>query len=90
MFVQQNPASVISTSENQVGHTGAIELPHCHTVQEIATALKVSEETVRNIFQDMPGVIKITKGKRLRGKREYVTLRVPDAVIARYLRDASA
>jgi hypothetical protein len=57
------------------------EIPHCHTVQEIATALKLSEETVRRIFQDMPGVIKITKGKRLRGKREYVTLRIPSTVL---------
>jgi hypothetical protein len=66
-----------------------IELPHCHTVQEIAKAMKLSEETIRNIFQDRPGVIKITKGKRLRGKREYVTLRVPNTVLAAWLRETT-
>jgi hypothetical protein len=62
------------------------ELPHLHTVAEVAKAMKVSEQTVRNIFQDMPGVIRITKGKRLRSKRAYVTLRIPDAVLALYFR----
>jgi hypothetical protein len=47
-----------------------------------ASSLKLSDETVRNIFQDKSGVIKITKGKRLRGKREYVTLRVSETVLA--------
>ena len=65
-------------------------LPQCYTVQEIATSLKLSEETVRNLFQDRPGVIRITKGKRLRGKREYVTLRIPEPVLAAFLRESSA
>jgi hypothetical protein len=62
------------------------ELPHLHTVAEVAKAMKVSEQTVRNIFQDMPGVIRITKGKRLRSKRAYVTLRIPNDVLAGYFR----
>lgn len=63
------------------------EIPHLHTVAEVAKALKVSEQTVRNIFQDMPGVIRITKGKRLlRSKRAYVTLRIPNDVLAAYFR----
>lgn len=62
------------------------ELPHLHTVAEVAKAMKVSEQTVRNIFQDMPGVVRITKGKRLRSKRAYVTLRIPNDVLAAYFR----
>jgi hypothetical protein len=62
------------------------QIPHFHTVKEVAEAFKLSEQTIRNIFQDMPGVTKITKGKKLRGKREYTTLRIPDTVIADYLR----
>jgi hypothetical protein len=64
-----------------------LELPHCHTTQEIAKALKLSEKTVRSIFQDRPGVIKITKGRRLRGKREYYTLRITDTALAAWLRE---
>lgn len=62
------------------------ELPHLHTVAEVAKAMKVSEQTVRNIFQDLPGVVRITKGKRLRSKRLYVTLRIPNDVLAAYFR----
>jgi hypothetical protein len=65
-------------------------LPQCYTVQEIAISLKLSEETVRNLFQDRPGVIKISKGKRLRGKREYTTLRIPDTVVNSFLRETTA
>jgi len=65
------------------------ELPHTHTVQEIATAMKLSEETIRNIFKDRPGVIKIVKGKRLRGKRQYTTLRIPNTVLAAWLSETS-
>jgi hypothetical protein len=65
-------------------------VPPCLTVQEIAANLKLSEETVRNLFQDRPGVLKITKGKRLRGKREYVTLRIPVSVWENFLREAAA
>jgi hypothetical protein len=66
-------------------------LPTCHTVQEVAKALKLSEETVRNLFQDRPGVIKIAKArKRLRGKRDYVTLRIPDTVFNAFLSEAQA
>lgn len=68
----------------------AAALPRCYTVQEIADALKLSEETVRNLFQDRPGVVKISKGKRLRGKREYVTLRIPQAAFDAFLRETTA
>ncbi len=60
-------------------------LPTVFTVQEIAGSLKLSEETVRNLFQDRPGTIKITKGRRLRGKRTYTTLRIPQDVLAKFL-----
>lgn len=66
-----------------------MSLPCCHTVQEIAKALKLSEGTVRQLFQDRPGVIKITKGKRLRGKREYTTLRIPESVFDEFLLDST-
>ena len=64
------------------------ELGSFYSVQQVAATLAVSEETVRNIFQDKPGVVRITKGKRSRGKREYVTLRIPATLLDAYLRGA--
>ena len=72
-----------------IDHTDPV-LPKCYTVKEIAGSLNLSQETVRNLLQDRPGVLKITKGKRLRGKREYVTLRVPAPVLTDFLRDLRA
>ena len=82
--------SALQFSESGNSPPTCTVLPHCFTVQEIASRLKLSEETVRNQLQDFPGVLKITKGKRLRGKREYVTLRVPEPVMAEYLRRCAA
>lgn len=64
-------------------------LPKFFTPQDVAESLKLSEETVRTIFQDMPGVVKISK-PRLKGKREYKTLRIPEAVFERFLHDRAA
>jgi len=75
-------ASALRIAKNET--TGAT-LPRCYTVQEIAEALRFSEETIRAMFQDRPGVVRITKGKRLRGKREYVTLRIPESVFNDFL-----
>jgi hypothetical protein len=66
-----------------------VTLPTFFTPQQIAASLQLSEETVRTIFQDMPGVVKISK-PRLRGTREYKTLRIPPAVFERFLRDRAA
>lgn len=74
----------MNTSASRLGIRQEI-LPKCYTVQEIAESLKINPETVRNLFRDRPGVVKITKGKRLRGKREYTTLRVPEAVLNDFL-----
>jgi hypothetical protein len=35
------------------------------------------------MFQDEPGVLKIGKENRRNGKRDYVTLRIPEAVARR-------
>jgi hypothetical protein len=65
-------------------------LPRHYTVAEIAESLQLSPDTIRTMFQDRPGVLRITKGRRLRGKREYVTLRVPADVLADFLQELRA
>jgi|ERR1700722_6008167 len=60
-----------------------------YTVAEIAKQLKLSEETVRRIFRDEPGTLKIGEGSRLLGgrkkayKRRYFVLRIPQSVFER-------
>jgi hypothetical protein len=48
------------------------------SVGELAVAWGLDESTVRRMFQDMPGVLKIGKGGRCDGRRSYFTLRIPE------------
>ncbi len=54
-----------------------------YTVQEIASAWRLSTMTVRRLFEDQPGVLKIDR-RRLIGKRPHVTLRIPASVLDRF------
>jgi hypothetical protein len=56
---------------------------------EIAEIWKLDETTVRRIFQDEPGVLKLQKLRVKRGKRSYVTLRIPEAVALRVYAERS-
>ncbi len=53
---------------------------------EIAEAWQMSEDSIRRIFQDEPGVLKIGEGTHVAG-RKYVRrrfkLRIPESVLAR-------
>jgi hypothetical protein len=53
------------------------------TPAEIAQAWQLDESTVRRIFIDEPGVLKIGRAIGRGGKRSYVTLRIPPTVAAR-------
>ena len=56
-----------------------------YTIQEIAELWKVSTMTVRRCFEDQPGVLKLSFGRRLAGKgRPHVTLRIPESVLERF------
>lgn len=52
--------------------------------------LKLSVDTVRGIFSEMPGVVKITRPRTNRRARPYVTLRIPDATFRQWYDAASA
>lgn len=60
-----------------------------HTVYEIAKAWQVDPDTVRDAFQDEPGVLKLGRTVARGGKRSYVTLRIPDNVLERVYRQRS-
>lgn len=53
------------------------------TPRELAEIWKLDETTIRRIFQDQPGVLKLGKANRRDGKRDYVTLRIPESVASR-------
>jgi hypothetical protein len=53
-----------------------------YTVPQIAEALNVSHDVVARLFRDQEGVVKLTQPGN-RGKRAYVTLRIPESVLKR-------
>jgi hypothetical protein len=58
------------------------------TVKEIADGWQISRDSVRRIFSDEPGVLRIGHETRLVGrkyKRRYFTLRIPRSVYLRVL-----
>jgi transcriptional regulator GlxA family with amidase domain len=63
-----------------VGTSGALE--RHYSVQEIAELWQLSRTTVARIFRDEPGVLKIGRERPRRGSRAYMTLRIPESVVA--------
>ena len=51
-----------------------------YTIPEIAKLWQLSDDKVRQIFRDLPGVVKLGKPER-RHKRGYITLRIPESVV---------
>jgi hypothetical protein len=56
------------------------------TPQEIALQLKVHPKTIQRMFMDEPGVVVLGEEDRRDGKRQYVTLRIPESVVQRVLK----
>ncbi|HEX4808498.1 MAG TPA: hypothetical protein VH325_06190 [Bryobacteraceae bacterium] len=56
--------------------------PH-FSVQVLAEMWRLDESTIRRIFEDAPGVLRLANDRRRSGKREYVTLRIPASVAQR-------
>ena len=60
-----------------------------YTPKELAELWRLDESTVRRMFQDETGVLKIGQAGR-RNKRDYVTLRIPASTAARFYRERMA
>jgi len=56
-----------------------------YTPKELGAIWHLDESTIRRMFQDEPGVLKIGQTGR-RGKRDYVTLRIPASIAAQFYR----
>ena len=53
-----------------------------YKTKELAKIWGLDQSTVRRLFRDEPGVFQICHSRR-RGKRDYVSLRIPASVAAR-------
>ena len=51
--------------------------------KDLAELWGLDESTVRRLFQDEPGVLKIGRAGRRDGKRDYVSIRIPESVALR-------
>ena len=74
-------------------HTTATEpdlLERHFSPRTLAELWGYSESTVRRMFQDEPGVLKIGKSGRRDAKRDYQTLRIPESVARRKYRDLTS
>jgi hypothetical protein len=57
------------------------------TAKELAELWALDQTTIRRLFCDEPGVLKIGKANRHDGRRDYVSLRIPESVARRvYIR----
>ena len=54
-----------------------------YTPQQLAELWILDESTIRRLFLDEPGVLRYTHSYRRSGRREYVTLRIPESVARR-------
>ena len=63
-------------------------VPH-YTVAEIASVWKLSEDTVRRLFENEPDVLVIGSQKPRFGRRRRSTLRIPEFVVERVHRRLS-
>lgn len=60
-----------------------------YSINEVAERWGVDESWVRRIFQDTDGVLQLSRGLSRRGKRQYITLRIPGSFLAAYEREHS-
>jgi hypothetical protein len=70
----------------------AVVSPQAHerhyTASEIAEMWRLDASTVRRLFRDVPGVLKIgERGVRRGRQREHLTIRVPESVLHRFHRE---
>lgn len=76
------------TAPTGVGGRGVPGPDRLLTPQQIAEAWQLDTSTIRKIFQDIPGVLKLSNGN-VRKKRSYCTLRIPLTVVERVFQERS-
>ena len=54
-----------------------------YTPKQLAELWLLDESTIRRLFHDEPGVLKFGHAARRDGRRDYITLRIPESVARR-------
>ena len=62
---------------------GVVAFERHYNPKELASIWRLDETTIRRLFIDEPGVLKIGKSNRRDGKRDYLSLRIPESVALR-------
>jgi hypothetical protein len=88
VLARRSPKFRTSYSATSV-HTGAENEKH-FTLSELAATWGLSVETIRRLFADEPGVVKMPTPSGPTGRRRYGTLRIPSTVAARLHKRLSA
>ena len=60
-----------------------------YRLKDLAELWGLDESTVRRLFQDEPGVLKIGRAGRRDGKRDYMSIRIPESVALRVHQERS-
>ena len=75
----------------QAGATVMAAIEKHYTVTEIAEAWGLKYDTVKRVFDDEPGVLRISNPRTLvRKKAPYITLRIPASVLDRVYQQRSS
>lgn len=85
---EQQPTPVPNgLDSNSSGNLVAFE--RHYRARELAEIWSLDESTVRRLFQDEPGVLKIGRSGHRDGKRDYTSLRIPESVAVRVHQERS-
>jgi Uma2 family endonuclease len=84
-----NGLNVASIEMSYMDKSAILRIVHRNTVAEIASFWKLSEDTIRTLFEREPDVPVIESPKPRYGRRRYSTLRIPDFVVERVHRRQS-
>ena len=69
--------------EKVMAQSTAPALEHHFTPKQLGRLWGLDESTIRRLFEDTPGVLRIGKSGRRDGRRDYISLRIPASVAAR-------
>jgi hypothetical protein len=81
--------SVYIPTKDDTSSTGVENEKH-FDLSELAATWALSVETIRKLFADDPGVVKMPSASGTTGRRRYCTLRIPSSAAARLHKRLSA
>lgn len=81
--VEKLGSMVEETSERKAKAESAHVVGKPFTAKQLAVEWGMSPDTIRKLFEDEPGVLRLGKSTSRRGKRRYLSLRIPEEIAQR-------